>query len=105
MGKYAKPDEKNFDGTWKEYLRIRVMVDVRMPMKQQMKLKKSEGKWLTMKFKFERLPTFCFFYGRIGHSEHFCEMMYDEASGRRVLAYGPELRAEARKVMTIDGSR
>ena len=47
--------------------------------------------WIT--FKYERLPTFCVFYGMIGHSDRFCEKLYDCEVKPMEMPYGVELRA------------
>ncbi|KAK6137382.1 hypothetical protein DH2020_028854 [Rehmannia glutinosa] len=42
IGAYLESDQHNFDGVWKQYMRIRVAFDVRSPLKRRMKLKKLE---------------------------------------------------------------
>lgn len=50
-------------------MRIRVMVDVRTPLKKERKVKLQGGDWNTLNFKYERLCMFCFRYGLMGHSD------------------------------------
>lgn len=64
-------DPKNFQGLWRSYLRIKVAIDVRHPLKSKMRIKKSGGDWIWIHFKYERLPSFCFFCGIIGHPDKF----------------------------------
>lgn len=41
VGTFIKSDPKNFQGMWRNYLRVHVTVDVRRPLKGQMRIKKS----------------------------------------------------------------
>ncbi|EEF43991.1 conserved hypothetical protein [Ricinus communis] len=45
VGRYVASNENNFNGLWRSYMRIRVSVDVRLPLKKKMKLKKQSGEW------------------------------------------------------------
>lgn len=62
-------------------MRIRVVVDVRVPLKKRKKLMTPSGKFFYAKFKYEKLTLFCFLYGRLGMVIAFaqCEL---EAKGR-----------------------
>lgn len=44
-------------------------VDVGKPLIRRMKIKASEGDWLWIYFKYERLPSFCYSGGKLGHVE------------------------------------
>ncbi|KAM7487244.1 hypothetical protein LguiB_024728 [Lonicera macranthoides] len=46
---------------WREYLRIRVTIDVSKSLKRNMKIKKVNQKESWINFKYERLPNFCLF--------------------------------------------
>nr|GMD80989.1 uncharacterized protein LOC109184755 [Ipomoea batatas] len=37
-----------------------------------MKLKKDNGSWAIIDFRYERFPTFCFLCGILGHGDNFC---------------------------------
>lgn len=97
VGKFMKSDPKNTRGMWRSYLRILVSVDVRCPLKNQMRIKKSGGDWIWIKFKYERLPPFCFYCGRIGHSEKFCEVLFDNLEDKGVRKYDSSLRAQVQR--------
>lgn len=43
VGKFVESDQKNFQGLWRNYLRVKVALDVRRPLKSQMKIKKAGG--------------------------------------------------------------
>ncbi|WOG91293.1 hypothetical protein DCAR_0310541 [Daucus carota subsp. sativus] len=78
VGKFLSSDPKNLNGIWRNYQRIKVAIDVNKPLKSKMRIKRAGGDWLWINFKYERLPSFCFFCGVIGHSEKFCESLFDE---------------------------
>lgn len=62
VGKYMESDVRNFNGYWKEFVRVRVLVDIRMPLKDHMKIKNSGGDWIALKFQYELLPSFFFLW-------------------------------------------
>lgn len=106
VGRYAESNVRNFDGSFKEFIRIWVILDVRVPLKQQMRMKQKGGDWFYVKFQYERFHAFCSFCGIIGHSEQVCEKLYDNPSADgKPLPYGPSLRASGKKATTVDHSR
>lgn len=96
IGKFLMVDPKNFQSIWRQFVRIKVAINVNKPLKSQMRLKKAGGDWMWVKFKYERLPSFCFYCGIIGHSEKFCESLYNEAGNIGVRNYDASLRAPMR---------
>ncbi|KAK6156010.1 hypothetical protein DH2020_010258 [Rehmannia glutinosa] len=105
IGTYLDSDEHSFKGVWQNYMRIRVVIDVRSPIKRRMKLTKPNGEWVWINFKYERLPTFYFFCGFLGHSEKFCEKLFNDPTGNEERAYGSWLRAPSRKNHNTIGSQ
>lgn len=55
---------------------IKVLIDLNLPLKREIMVKFKE-KNLRVHFKYERLPTFCFVCGRIGHQLKDCEALED----------------------------
>lgn len=97
VGAFVKMDATNFTGGWKLYKRIRVTLDMDKPLKKRMKIKKEGGEWSWVNFKYERLSTFCFVCGIIGHSDRDCGIVYANPEKDIVHAYGVWLRAVPRK--------
>ncbi|XP_019190338.1 PREDICTED: uncharacterized protein LOC109184755 [Ipomoea nil] len=105
LGTLVMVDERNFDGTMRTYYRVRVTIDATKPLKKQMKLKKDNGVWVLVDFRYERLPTFCFVCGIIGHGDRVCPKIVqgvDLANGK---PYGAWLRAGARRTVPSVGQR
>ncbi|XP_060972463.1 uncharacterized protein LOC133038358 [Cannabis sativa] len=97
IGTYIKSDLKNFNGIWREYLRVRTTVDIAKPLKRRMKLCKENGEWIWANFKYEHLPTFCFVCGIIGHSERSCPKRFEQSVEQLVKPYGAAMRADMRR--------
>ncbi|XP_031112078.1 uncharacterized protein LOC116016054 [Ipomoea triloba] len=77
LGEFVKMDEVNMTGLWKPFMRVRVCIDISLPLKRKMKIQPNRGEAFYVDFKYERLPTFCFICGIIGHSERFCSMQFE----------------------------
>lgn len=97
MGNFIHSDPNNFGGVWRNYMRIRVAIDVRVSLKSGMKIKRPGGNWLWINFRYERLPSFCFICGIIGHSDRFCERLFASSDGIVEKQYGVWLRAATRR--------
>ncbi|CAH9057915.1 unnamed protein product [Cuscuta europaea] len=93
LGKFISRDDKQIDEKWEAYMRVRVMMDVRKPLKVGTTLKKSSGEGYWVDFKYEKLPSFCFACGVIGHAEKFCPSLYDKGGTKTVRSFDPWLRA------------
>ncbi|XP_074348254.1 uncharacterized protein LOC141687015 [Apium graveolens] len=97
VGFFIESCPKNFTGVWREYMRIRVTIDLSNPLKRRMKIRRSGGDWLWITFKYENVPTFCFIYGLIGHSENFCSSHFEMAKEDIVQPYGAWMTAPPRR--------
>lgn len=69
IGEYIESCPTNFSGMWREYMRIRVKIDLSTPLKRRMKVRRTGSDWLWITLKYENVLTFCFICGLIGHSE------------------------------------
>ena len=81
LGQYVMADPKNFNGTWRNYLRVWVLIDIWNPLKEKMKWKRLWGEWVWLSFKYEWLPQFCFMYGKLDHVEKFYEILFNSLDG------------------------
>ncbi|XP_017254540.1 uncharacterized protein LOC108224425 [Daucus carota subsp. sativus] len=96
VGTFVKADPQNTQGGGKMFYRIRVVMDVNRPIKRRMKLKREGGAWSWINFKYERLSTFCFVCGLMGHSDRDCGIVYANPDKTIERSYGTWLRAPVR---------
>ncbi|XP_045821710.1 uncharacterized protein LOC123914553 [Trifolium pratense] len=97
MGKFVEVDN-NEGNRMGKCLRIKTTVDLRKPLKRGTVIT-YQGKSLRVFFKYERLPTFCYACGKIGHQIKDCETLegntdtgFDEIE-EKDCPFGPWLRA------------
>ena len=89
------PIQRALGGGWKNFMRIRVSIDVRNALKRRMKIRKGGGDWFWVNFHYQRLPTFCFICGILGHSDSTSELLFDNPDGFPKKAYGIWMWANA----------
>uniref|UniRef100_A0A803NTY0 Endonuclease/exonuclease/phosphatase domain-containing protein n=1 Tax=Cannabis sativa TaxID=3483 RepID=A0A803NTY0_CANSA len=78
VGTFVKSDPKNFNGIWRDYLRVRAIIDIEKPLKRRMKL--------------------C-------HSERFCIKRFDQDIDQIVKPYGIGMKALMRKKNYLIGAQ
>lgn len=105
IGKYVKTNPNSFVGGWKQFVRIRVTLEIQKPLKKRMKIKREGGNWSWLNFKYERLGNFCFVCGILGHTERECNIVYANPNKVVERAYGGWLRAPNRNVKSNVGAR
>lgn len=101
IGKFVKMDANTLDGVWKPFVRIRVSLNVQKPLKRRLKIKREGEGWSWVNFKYERLGTFCFVCGILGHSERDCSIVYANADKIVERAYGIWLRAPSKNAAKL----
>ena len=50
LGKFLDYDDSNNLGVWRTYMRIRVLLDVRVPLKRKKKISMENGDWAIYSF-------------------------------------------------------
>ncbi|KAM6543154.1 hypothetical protein CsatB_007601 [Cannabis sativa] len=105
LGKFIESDPKNFIGVWRDYLRVRVTLDIRKALRRRIKLTRDDGSWFWVHFKYERVPTFCFICGLIGHSDRFCSRLFQQPIDQIVKPYGDFMKALPQKTHKNIGAR
>ncbi|CAN1810795.1 hypothetical protein LINPERHAP1_LOCUS26031 [Linum perenne] len=86
-------------------MRIRVRLDIREPIKREKKLKRPSGECVLAKFRYEKLPTFCFICGRLGHIDRHCEIYFRLPDEQIVRLWDITLRATPRRINNLGGDR
>lgn len=73
---FLEYDSKNNTGGSRPFMRIKVLVGLRNPLKTGKKLRKPEGEWQMIQSNCERLGNFCFACDVIGHREKFYPVLF-----------------------------
>lgn len=105
IGVFVSSCPSNFKGVWREYMRIRVTIDLSKPLKRRMKLRKSGNEWSWINFKYENVPLFCFICGVLGHGEKICNQLFEKAESEITRPYGVWMRAPLRRQNKLIGAR
>lgn len=105
IGKFQEYDMSNSSSVWRQYMRIRVAVDVGVPLKRCKKIKKGDGSSFVVHFKYERLQIFCFICGRLGHSESYCDKIFTLGEGETKREWGAWLKAADRRSLPLGGDK
>jgi 14-3-3 protein epsilon len=105
IGSFVEYDKNNNTSIWRQYMRLRVRVDVHQPLKKESKVKNQGGEWCIIKFKYERLGVFCFACGIMGHAKNKCEVRFAKEIDDGVREWSNELRAEPRRCSGRQTSR
>lgn len=96
IGRFIVSCPSNFTGVWREFMRIRVEINLAKPLKRRMKMKVTRDDWFWINFRYENVPSFCFICGVIGHTERFCSQLFENEEHEIVKPYGAWLRAPLR---------
>ncbi|KAH7855081.1 hypothetical protein Vadar_021032 [Vaccinium darrowii] len=76
----------------KNYLRLRVRMDITKPLKKGFLLKRDRKEDLWIKLQYERLSEFCYVCGRLGHTQNECKETRVTEGAK--MEFGSFLRAE-----------
>ncbi|MCH80177.1 hypothetical protein A2U01_0000940 [Trifolium medium] len=98
IGSFMEYDKNNNSSFWRQYMRLRIKIDVRLPLKKDTKVKDRNGEWCTVKFKYEKLGIFCFVCGIMGHTENRCEIRFAMSNDDGQREWSSELRADTRRM-------
>lgn len=73
FGSFVSYDLSNNTSIWREYMRIKIKVDVRVPVKRKKRICKKDKSDFIVNCKYEKLADFCFVCGLLTHTERFCK--------------------------------
>ncbi|CAN0925275.1 hypothetical protein LINGRAHAP2_LOCUS34659 [Linum grandiflorum] len=98
LGTYLFSDEYNNYSGPDSCMRIKVRLDVRKSLHREKSVKKP-NKEILVRFKYEKLPTFCFLCGRIGHIDRYCPIRWRFPEGVALIKlWDASLRAPIRRL-------
>ncbi|MBA0677307.1 hypothetical protein Goari_018722 [Gossypium aridum] len=101
IGVFLEYDSSNLGKKNHNYMRVRVQIDVRKPLKRKKQVLCS-GVRSYVKFKYERLSLFCFYCGRLGHNDSFCEIKMMTGADTDELGWDLSLRAQSRRAISMN---
>lgn len=105
FGTFLSYDPNNNISIWRESMRIKILVDVRKPLRRKKKICRKDGTDCVVQCKYERLGEFCFICGLVTHTERFCRNKVETKGKEIVREWGTWLRAPPRRVAGMEKSR
>uniref|UniRef100_A0A803NE34 CCHC-type domain-containing protein n=1 Tax=Chenopodium quinoa TaxID=63459 RepID=A0A803NE34_CHEQI len=95
LGGFLEHDDDDDPLGWGEFMRVKILHDINKPLRRGIKIDagNSSEKWIGSKY--ERLRDFCYYCGRLGHTDRDCHIQGEEDrdSGSTIYQYGPWLMA------------
>jgi len=79
-------------------MRLKVCINVTAPLKKEWKVCVSNGAYVTVKFKYEKLGVFCYRCGLLGHTGKVCPDLFELESDDGVGNRGPDLKPTATRI-------
>ncbi|KAL8464920.1 hypothetical protein ACS0TY_034418 [Phlomoides rotata] len=104
VGHFLEYDTSNTTATWRNFMCIKVAIDVRNPLKRHKKLKQANGTPFTVSLKYERLQAFCFMCGRLGHTHNFCDIVFDLGGIPEHKGWGMDLKTPECRQLNRQGT-
>lgn len=105
FGSFLEYDPKNNASLWREYMRIKVKIDIRKPLKRKKKITRRNGNDFIVHCKYERLGDLCFKCGMITHTERFCQKKFTANASSLTNEWGAWLRAPPRREGNLGQSK
>uniref|UniRef100_A0A2N9H4K9 CCHC-type domain-containing protein n=1 Tax=Fagus sylvatica TaxID=28930 RepID=A0A2N9H4K9_FAGSY len=103
IGRFISNDEWKMTSKQAIYLRVTVEVPIDKPLRRGHFATSSEGDKVWIDYRYERLSSFCYRCGRLGHEERNCEKQ-SEKEGNEPPQYGEWLKASfGGKMMGVHG--
>ncbi|CAN0924595.1 hypothetical protein LINGRAHAP2_LOCUS34280 [Linum grandiflorum] len=86
-------------------MRIQVELDVRRPLRMTKKVRLHGDISTVCSFKYERLQTFCYICGIMGHAKKYCETHYHLPANKITRQWNDSIRAEGRNARQKQAAR
>ncbi|XP_074334031.1 uncharacterized protein LOC141671643 [Apium graveolens] len=105
FGNFLHYDAKNNSSIWREFMRLRIRIDVRRPLKRKKKTVKKDKTAAVVNCKYEKLGDFCFICGLLSHTEQFGRKKLEVNTGEIIKDWGHWLRAPPRRAVGRNTSK
>lgn len=84
LGRFIEIDRRIGQSDQAKFMRVRVDLQLDKPLRRGGKIASVEGERFWVSFRYERLPTFCFHCGRLGHDiKHYQEFPNNQTSSNQ----------------------
>lgn len=100
-GVFLEYDASNLGKENRNYMRVRVQLDVWKPLKRKKQVLCNGIRSYVM-FKYERLSLFFFYCGRLGYNNSFCEIKMMAGADTEELGWDLSLRAQSRRALSMN---
>uniref|UniRef100_A0A7N2QZ38 CCHC-type domain-containing protein n=1 Tax=Quercus lobata TaxID=97700 RepID=A0A7N2QZ38_QUELO len=74
---FLEVDRRSWQSDQAKFMRVRVELEIDKPLRRGAYIVSSEEERLWLTFKYKRLPTVCFFCGKLGHDKKHCPAARD----------------------------
>ncbi|KAG8481239.1 hypothetical protein CXB51_026058 [Gossypium anomalum] len=101
LGQFLEYDSSDLGKARRNFMRIRVQLDVRQSLKRKKQVSFA-GNCSNIIFKYEMLALFCFYCGRLGHSDSCCEAKMWLRVEVAVMGWDLSLRAQSKRAFTMN---
>ena len=91
IGRVMEVDKRSLQADQAKFMCVRIELPIEKPLRRGGYVSNMDGDRCWVSFKYERLPTFCFSCGKIGHDEKHCGVVTEKQSMEK--QYGDWLRA------------
>ena len=72
LGRFIEVNRRSWQSDQAKFIRVHVELEIDKPLRKGAYIASSDGERLWLTFKYERLPTVYFIYGKLGHDNKHC---------------------------------
>ncbi|KAL6507520.1 hypothetical protein OROGR_023715 [Orobanche gracilis] len=105
IDKFLSLDPLNFGSSWKNYKRLWVRFDVKEPLPPYSIIRRRDDTETRTSFKYERLHTFSFFCGKLGHNVLHCDDVLESDLQPSQYKYGVFMRPDQQRATSTIGQK
>ena len=84
LGEFIEVDKWSWQVDQAKFMRIRVNLSIDKPLRRGAHITNAKGERFWVNFKYEKLPTFCFICGKLGHNDkHYTQNLTGQLTNRQ----------------------